>query len=251
MEAAGVVSLGSLNAEQHRMWSLILDLAVRLEPSQWVLVGGQMVTLYAAHAQVPWPRVTRDVDVLANVLTRASNFERCVEALHELGLEQRLDSRGAGYRFSEFPDRRPGELLVDLVAPDHLQLPKLVTVRSGPSVAIDGGRQALQRAIAFEVGLDGTAPAVVPVPDLLGAIVLKAAAWAADSRDRERHAQDVALLVSIVDDTAPLIARFSGSDRKRLLRLGSVLNHRTAQEWLVLGPAAAEAGHANWMELID
>jgi hypothetical protein len=90
---------------------------------------------------------------------------------------------------------------------------------------------------------------LVPTPNLHGAIVLKAAAWAADSRDRDRHAQDVALLVRLIDDPTELVAGFAGSDRKRLLRLRQVLDSPAAQEWLLLGDEGAEIGHANWVHL--
>lgn len=55
----------AMAAEQSRLWELILTLSERLEPTQWSLVGGQMVALHALNAGVTWPRVTRDIDMLA------------------------------------------------------------------------------------------------------------------------------------------------------------------------------------------
>ena len=62
METFGDVELPVMTGEQGELWELILSLADRLAPSQWTLIGGQMVSLYATHADVEWPRVTRDVE---------------------------------------------------------------------------------------------------------------------------------------------------------------------------------------------
>ena len=91
--------------------------------------------------------------------------------------------------------------------------------------------------------------AVVPVPDLLGAVVLKAAAWAADSRDRERHSGDAAFLVSLMTDPLAERNRFAGRDRKRLLRLDKVLGDPDVTEWRRLGDAADD-GYSAWRSLV-
>lgn len=239
----------AMTAQQHRLWDLVLTLAERLEPTQWSLVGGQMVALHALSAGVAWPRVTRDIDVLANMEVLQSNLQACAAVLGDLGLKVHLDHSGHAYRFSDAEVDAAGSLVVDLLAPDHRKrLSALWTVK-GRTIQIDGGTQALRRVGLIDVRLDGGRTGHVPVPSLHGAIVLKAAAWAADSRDRGRHAQDVALLVRLIDDPAELVAGFAGSDRKRLLRLRSVLDSPAAQEWLLLGAAGAEIGHANWTEL--
>jgi hypothetical protein len=90
------------------------------------------------------------------------------------------------------------------------------------TIQIAGGRQALQRSIVISVTKDDRS-ALVPVPGLLGALVLKAAAWLEDSRDRERHSQDAALLASLISDPIAERRRFRGSDRKRLLKLHTAL----------------------------
>ena len=101
METFGDVDLPVMIGEQAQLWELILALADRLAPSQWSLIGGQMVSLYAIHADVEWPRVTRDVDMLANMEVLHSNLASCTTALEELGLRAQPDSNGAAYRFSK------------------------------------------------------------------------------------------------------------------------------------------------------
>jgi hypothetical protein len=247
MQHLGEVVMPSMTAEQRRLWDLVLELSTRLEPTQWSLVGGQMVALHALLAGVAWPRVTRDVDVLANMEVLQSNLQACTAALGELGLRVRLDGSGRAYRFCD--GDTAGSVVVDLLAPDHRKKVSALWTVGGRTIQIEGGTQALRRAAIVEVRLVDGRVGLVPTPNLHGAIVLKAAAWAADSRDRDRHAQDVALLVRLIDDPAELVAGFAGSDRKRLLRLRQVLDSPAAQEWLLLGDEGAEIGHANWVHL--
>lgn len=85
-------------------------------------------------------------------------------------------------------------------------------------MAISGGRQALDRVQVARFGLRGTL-VEVPVPNLHGAVVLKAAAHLADSRDRARHLLDAVTLLACITETAPMVDGFKGSDRSRLRHL--------------------------------
>ncbi len=89
----------------------------------------------------------------------------------------------------------------------------------------------------------------VPVPSPLGALMLKAAAYRADSRDRERHAYDAAFLVSLITDSLEVRASFKGSDRKRLRALDEVFADRGHDAWRVLGDQAEDA-FARWRLLL-
>jgi hypothetical protein len=78
----------------------------------------------------------------------------------------------------------------------------------------------------------GSARTTISVPDAFGALILKAAAHKADTRDRDRHLTDAAVLLSCVD---PFEQRTpSGSDRSRLLHLRKYLADATAPAWLPL-----------------
>jgi hypothetical protein len=85
----------------------------------------------------------------------------------------------------------------------------------------------------------------VPVPDPLGALVLKAAAWLVHARDRDRHAHDAALLTSLIADPLTERTRLAGSDRRRLRKLDAVLNEPDHPAWTTLGEYAADA-HTTW-----
>ncbi|MGY1697722.1 hypothetical protein ACI780_22730 [Geodermatophilus sp. SYSU D00814] len=245
MSAPREVVLPPLTGALDRLWDLVLDLAGRLDPSGWVLVGGQMVMLHGLAAARTPTRASQDVDLLADLLTDPAGLSRCVQAVRQLDLEPQPDSSGKVYRFRRGTDGA----VVDVLAPDH-SLPRwsLRTAAGGETIRIEGGHQALERAVRLTV-VKGARSAVVPVPDVLGALVLKAAAWTADNRDRGRHSGDAAFLTSLVSDPLAERARFVGSDRKRLRRLDAVLGDPDAAEWRALGDAA-EDGYATWRLLL-
>ena len=80
------------------------------------------------------------------------------------------------------------------------------------------------------------------IPDLLGALVLKAAAFIADNREKDRHLEDVALLASLITDHATELKRLKGSDHKRLKRVADALEDRSQPAWLKLSVESQIAG---------
>ncbi|KAA8817898.1 hypothetical protein EMO92_07645 [Bifidobacterium reuteri] len=62
------------------------------------------------------------------------------------------------------------------------------------------------------------AEVVVRIPDLLGALILKSAAYSADHAGYgDRHLYDAAMLASLIPDPDAELARLhSGTDRKRI-----------------------------------
>jgi len=81
----------------------------------------------------------------------------------------------------------------------------------------------------------------VSVPSPFGAVILKAAAYHTDSRDKERHLQDAALLLAVIEDPYAEREPFTGSDGSRIQTLvrglagpGSRVapaRRRLAREW--------------------
>jgi hypothetical protein len=108
-------------------------------------------------------------------------------------------------------------------------------------VAIEGGTQALQRTVDATLRIRPGTVTTVSVPSVLGAIVLKAAAYRADSRDPVRHLLDSAVLLSCLDDPYAARDQLRGSDRGRLLTLRRRLPDG-APQWRQLGPEQSGDG---------
>jgi hypothetical protein len=65
--------------------------------------------------------------------------------------------------------------------------------------AVPGGTSALNKTVNCEVKTE-VGVVMLSIPDVLGALVLKGAAYIEDSRDRERHIDDAAILACAVTD---------------------------------------------------
>ncbi|WP_346619235.1 hypothetical protein [Blastococcus montanus] len=194
------VELPALAGPLDTLWDLVLDLAGQLPPAGWALVGGQMVMLHGLLAGRVATRASQDVDVLADLLSDEAGLVRCVRAVRELDLEPQPDAAGKVCRFVRASD----QARADILAPEHTPPRRRLRTVGGDTIRIEGGTQALQRAVPVHV-TKGQRTAPVPVPDLLGALVLKAAAWATDTRDRARHSGDAAFLAGLIAD--PLAER--------------------------------------------
>lgn len=108
-------------------------------------------------------------------------------------------------------------------------------------MVIDGGAQALTRTQSVLV-VDGPKVTELTLPDLLGALVLKAAAHMADGPDGERHLRDGALLASLIHDHAGERQRLRGSDGKRIRHLQHALADPGLDAWLLLPSDARQRG---------
>lgn len=86
-------------------------------------------------------------------------------------------------------------------------------------------------------------PTTASTPSVLGALVLKAAAYWTDSRAPERHLLDAAVLLSCMDDPYAAREQFKGFDRSRVLLLARELGD-DVPIWRSLPAAAARDGKA-------
>lgn len=212
-----------------RPWPLVMEIAAVLPVGSWVLVGGLMVQLHARAAGVDVVRPTDDVDALIDVMAEGVTVSSVADRLRDLGfviVEPGWENSPA-HRFQR------GRDVIDLLVADHLPNHKRPRLAGRPAMAADGGAQALARTERVTV-IDGEAVVVLSIPDRLGALVLKAAAYASDSRDRERHLRDGALLAALITDHRTEFARLQGSDRKRLRRLRDALADPLQDAWLLL-----------------
>ena len=138
---------------------------------------------------------------------------RWLQEAHGFGLIETSD--GFGYRYTR------GDTVLDLLVPEGLDRQRTqppTTSRARAPLPIDGGNQALLRVERVPVQV-GPRSGHVRRPTLLGALVLKAAAFIADSRDAQRHAQDISLLMEaalVSGSLRGMDAQATPHDRKRL-----------------------------------
>ena len=210
-------------------WPLVVEIAAALPVGSWMLVGGLMVQLHAHAAGVDLVRPTDDVDALVDVMAAGVTVSTIADRLRAIGfavIEPGWEN-GPAHRLQR------GRDVVDLLVADHLPSHKRPRLAGRPAMAADGGAQALARTERVAV-IDGDAVVHLSIPDRLGALVLKAAAYGADSRDRERHLRDGALLAALITDHRTELTRLQGSDQKRLRRLRDALTDPLQDAWLLL-----------------
>jgi predicted nucleotidyltransferase len=214
-----------------RMWDTIVDLGEELPTGAWMLVGGQMVMLHGLLVGRTMTRSTNDVDVLAGVQLHPAqeNLAACYQAVRKLGFAlTTAPAVEVAHRF-EHADGA----VIDILAPDHQTWPP-VTKAPGETIRIDGGTQALQRAEVVQVA-KGVRIAEISIPSVLGALVLKGAAFRTDKLNPERHLYDATFLASLIADPLSVKAQFKGSDYKRILYLDKELSDFSHSAWLALG----------------
>ncbi|MFG1706356.1 hypothetical protein ACFLIM_24475 [Nonomuraea sp. M3C6] len=199
-----------------------------LEERSWALIGGQMVALHGLAMGKPPIRFSSDLDVIANLALSPSSLTTCAAHIRSLGFTPAPTADGKRlHRFIH------DNLVIDIVAPDHPPRRLLpLRIAGKDAIEIDGGWRALQSTGVMPVMFDYR-QGQVPMPDLGGALVIKARAALADSRDPQRHLLDLAFLLSLVDNPRRLRERFTARDRTHLRCLA--LDGDTRQlPWIML-----------------
>lgn len=224
--------------EFHPAWKTLLDIAETVSTESWLLVGGLMTQAHALLAGVS-SRATKDVDLLIDVMSRRENARLVVAGLRELG----FSTQESGFRNGVFHRMTQGEMVVDILVADHLPKysERYATVHRQRILEAPGGAQAIERKIEVVVTSEKRR-SIVCIPNLLGALIIKCAAYAADDRDRERHLDDIALLTSLVEDHKAMREALHGSDRKRLRAASLALADPSHPAWLNLSAERRVAG---------
>lgn len=239
---ADVIDLDRDVVAEKQLWRALLQIAERLDPQDWVLVGGQMVALHGyIHGRTP-PRTSDDIDLVANLLVRPASLQDCASAAESINLTPRPSLAGKYLQRFEGDD-----IKVDLLVPDHLPRHLRPRLRGHRPVAIAGGQRALDSAHRVRVRL-GEIEATVMLPDLRGAIVLKARASVADNRDAQRHQSDIAFLCSLIDDPRQIAGELDAKER-RYLRKSKLPTDPRQFPWAQLGPLAQADASEAWARL--
>lgn len=191
-----------LLARHTKALDTLRELSHRHGPGRWVLVGGLMVLLIGREygARAPRAEATKDADILIDIVAKPGLLGEVTSFLSSAGytLQDGLgtDERAARCSF-EF-----GKAQIDVLCPDDTPADALEVPDSNvASIAIPGGRRALETARQISLRYTADADADVFVPTLAGALVVKAAS-AVDPRTAGgvRHIQDVAFLLTIGAD---------------------------------------------------
>lgn len=213
-------------------WSNVAELAAVLPTDKWTLVGGLMTQLHTVHRGLGVVRPTNDVDIILHIETSRGVPGATATALEVIGyrLQDVVDPRNnTAHRFvrgNSKVDLVAGSTtdeIVDVLISDHAA-PKVVErLRGRDMVRIEGGTQALRRTINARMEIAAGTITSVSVPRPFGALILKAAAYTTDSRDRDRHLFDAAALLACIADPFAERNDFTGSDRRRLAALQKAL----------------------------
>lgn len=211
-------------------WPNVAEIEAVLPHEKWTLVGGLMVQLHAIHHGVDAIRPTNDVDIVLHVETTRGVASEAARALESMGYQFRpsIDAgNDVAHRFTRGESRvdlvTSGQDVVDVLVADHAAPRVVEKLRGKDLMAIEGGTQALRRTINARLQITPGRTTTVSVPSPFGALILKAAAYQTDSRDKERHLQDAALLLAVIDDPYALRTQFTGSDRSRLRALAEAI----------------------------
>jgi hypothetical protein len=238
------IPLRRVDTPAWRVWANLAELSRHLKSEQWALVGGQMVALHL-HAAGSIPvRTTTDIDVVADLLTDRSSLAACCHAAEQLDMTARPSVDGKTlHRFE-------GEAgVLDIMVADHLPSRMSPRLLRRQVVAVPGGQRALDRRTILSISTEA-GDADIPTPDLRGAIVLKARAATADTRDRARHHLDLAQLAAIVEDPVGFAAELDSKER-RALRKPQLGEDVTSDPWLQVEPASRQLAVDAWLTITD
>lgn len=211
------VKLVPASEAEARLFRLLRDVADAFRGLPWTLVGGLMVRVLEAergqHTLLP----TVDVDTLLDVRAVWTATRDAADKLVSMGFEPDLSEGSVTYRFAK------GDAIVDVLAPEGLgKHASTTTVPPAETIRAVGGTQALNRTRVLVD--DGEGAFAVPVPSLVGAIVIKArvSGVARGNDSRGKHERDLARLLTLVDDPYAMSEELSRSDRRHLKARGAL-----------------------------
>ena len=157
-------------------------------------------------------RFSHDVDVVVNIRAESTPAARIDTALRHSGFDQMPND--IGHRYVRDSDG----VVFDVLAPDNLgkNPPRL---GKGRTIGTPGGTQALQRT-SWIIATRGPRKAMIPRPDIIGALLIKAAAATgpASARGSERHYEDIAILAALLRDDDFKTASLTRNERRRIRR---------------------------------
>lgn len=195
----------------HRIWAEMIRLSAEAA-APWSLIGSQMVHLHGWMAGEARPSLSMEADLLADsvhVMTATRQLsEQLIAAGYQLTGQSAL---GTGHRFER------DDVAIDVLAPEQISLSNRQTYGRLFTVAVPGGRQAIDRTISVDVRTRNIG-GEVRVPNLLGAILIKARAIGVSSHAQSQR-EDFAFLLSLItslEQAERFLAELYGGQRRWL-----------------------------------
>ena len=204
------VQFPALRKADAEIWPLLFELASDY-PRGWAVVGAQMVILHVTALGLSRPLRTQDTDILVDLQTMSPEVI-CQWLLdHDFNMD-RINPFGVAHIF-----RRSG-LRIDVLATDHAgpRTPR-TTIPPARTVEVPGGRKAVSGLTAARVTIEGLS-GDVPVPDWVGALILKARAATVLPDPEEKHLTDFALLLGLPVDARRFAETLTSRERRQLQR---------------------------------
>lgn len=210
---------------KHRaVFSALRNLGVSVGTDRWCLVGGLMVLVVGAKHGASGRRSagTKDGDVVVDLIADPGMLQTVTSTLRSHGFEI-ADEIGGGWGQEVLAKMARCSLVfgtaqIDVLCPDGTPDELLDGVEGMRSIAIPGGTRALELSEVVDIFYDNDdANVELRCPTLHGAIIAKSAA-AIDVRTagHPRHVQDVAFLLSVIDDPIDFAAALTDSDLQTL-----------------------------------
>ena len=227
------VVLPPMTDAQTEGWSALIDLHT-LMPTGWTLVGGQMVHLHCAERGAAPQRPTDDLDAVLDVRANPRVIHDFTATLTRLGFRS-AGTSPAGHQHRWVRGLASIDILIPTGVGERASARRGVS--GGTTLQTPAAQQALDRSddVAVVVaGRDG----IVRRPNLLGALVAKAAAYRTTSDTaRSRHLVDFAVLTTLIAPSDRIGAATSRDRRRLVSAVGALVAERRT---LVVVEGAAE-----------
>jgi hypothetical protein len=208
-----MIELPAMTSAQEQAWQALIRVSAHMGHQGWCLVGGQMVHLHCYERGAMPNRPTDDGDAALDVRGRPQVLFEFTTALKELGF------RAAGESMEGHQHRWVlGAASIDVLIPRGVgpRARGRRGVSGGTTLEAPGMQQALDRAEPVDVSVGGVTGAI-PRPNLLGALVVKAAAYTVTKdRDRLRHVLDFAVLSTLAARRDLIREQLTPRDRRYL-----------------------------------
>lgn len=207
-----MIVLPAMSGPQTASWHGVMDLHEHLAYG-WTLIGGQMVHLHCAERGFAPSRPTDDVDTVIDVRARGEMLQTFTATLLELGFGPGgISAEGTQHRWVR------ADAVIDVLLPEGVgtRAASRKGASGSPTIPTPGGTQALQRSESVAVTVEDRV-GHVRRPDLVGALVMKAAAHTAvGDPAKGRHRFDFATLAALVAARDFRDVELSKKDRQRL-----------------------------------